>query len=372
MLTGRLGVRLLLLIGDTIPLPAPATVSNALRSVEVTSDDATGDGFQLRFTVGKDAVVDSSLVASGVVNPSKRVIVAVLFGVVPEPLVDGIVTRHELAPGDEPGTSMLTVTGRDLSQLLDLEERNEQYPNQPDAVIAAQVLARYASYGLVPAPAPTTDFPIELERIPRQQETDLKFLQRIAERNGFVFYIEPVTVGVSSAYLGPENRLGLPQPALSVDMGPSSTATGVTFSHDALAPVAVKGSFVDPLLKLTWPLPSLPPIKVPPLALKPSEALRTTLTRDTAQRDPAPPAPARLAQSTGAPDAVTATGTVETARYGHALKARRLVGIRGAGLTYDGLYYVRKVTHSIERGSYRQQFELSREGTGSITPAVVP
>src|SRR3712207_8587317 len=51
------------------------------------------------------------------------------------------------------------------------------------------------------------------------------------------------------------------------------------------------------------------------------------------------------------------SGTVETARYGHALRARRLVGVRGAGRTYDGLYYVRRVTHSIERGSYRQRSE---------------
>jgi hypothetical protein len=372
MLTGLLGVRLLLLLGDTIPLPAPAKVSNALRSIQVTSDDKTGDGFQLRFAVGRDAVVDSSLVASGIVAPLKRVVVAILFGVVPEPLIDGVVTHHELTPGDEPGTSMLTVTGRDLTQLLDLEERNQEYPNQPDALIVAQVLARYATYGLVPKPAPTTDFPLELERIPRQQETDLQFLERIAERNGFVFYIEPLTVGVSTAYLGPENRLGLPQPALSIDMGAATTAHDVTFSQDALAPVGVKGSFVDPLLKLTWPLPTLPPLKVPPLALSPTPAQRTVLTRDTAQRNPASAALAGAARSAGAPDAVTATGTVDTVRYGHVLKPRRLVGVRGAGLTYDGLYYVRRVSHAIERGSYRQQFELSREGTGSITPAVVP
>ncbi len=226
MLTGLLGVRMLLLAGDTIPLPVSAKVANALRSVQVTSDDATGDGFQLRFAVGRDAVVDSSLVAGGTFGPFKRVVVAVLFGVVPEPLIDGVVTRQELSPGDEPGTSTLTVTGRDLSQLFDLEERNEEYPNQPDVVIATQVMARYASYGVVPAPAPTTDIPIELERIPRQQETDLKFLLRIAERNGFVFYLEPLTFGASTAYLGPENRLGLPQPALTVDMGPSTNVHG--------------------------------------------------------------------------------------------------------------------------------------------------
>jgi hypothetical protein len=372
VLIGILGVRLILLVGPTIPLPPPPGVAQALRHVEVTTDDRQGDGFQLHFAVGKDAVVDSSLLLSGVVDPMRRVVIGILFGAIPEVLIDGIVTHHELSPGDEPGTSSLTVSGRDLSKAFDLEERNEEYPNQPDFVIATRVIARYAKYGVVPKPAPTADFPIQLDRIPRQQETDLVFMNRLAERNGFVFYIEPLTIGVSTAYVGPENRLSLPQPALSVDLGASTTARNVSFSQDALAPVGVQGTFVEPFLKTSIPIPQLPSLKVPPLALSPTPASRTVLTRDTAQRNPAQAALAGLATSMNQPDAVTANGTIDTARYGHALKARRLVGVRGVGFSYDGFYYVRSVTHSIERGSYAQQFQLSREGTGSLTPAVVP
>ncbi len=372
MLIGILGVRLILLVGPTIPLPPPPAVAQALRHVEVTNDDRAGDGFQLRFAVGKDAVVDSSLLLSGVVDPMRRVVIGVLFGALPEVLIDGIVTQHELSPGDEPGTSTLTVSGRDISKAFDLEERNEEYPNQPDFVIATRVIARYARYGVVPKPAPTADFPIQLDRIPRQQETDLAFLNRLAERNGFVFYIEPLTIGVSTAYLGPENRLSLPQPALSIDLGASTTARNVSFSQDALAPVGVQGTFVEPFLKTSIPIPQLPSLKVPPLALSPTPASRTVLTRDTAQRNPGQAALAALATAMNTPDAVTASGTIDTARYGHALKARKLVGVRGAGLSYDGFYYVRSVTHTIERGSYTQQFSLSREGTGSLTPAVLP
>ena len=46
--------------------------------------------------------------------------------------------------------------------------------------------------------------------------------------------------------------------------------------------------------------------------------------------------------------------------------------MRGAGTSYDGLYYVKSVTHSIGRGSYRQSFTLARNGLVSITPRVVP
>ena len=92
----------------------------------------------------------------------------------------------------------------------------------------------------------------------------------MAERNGFVFYVEPVTFGVSNAYLGPENRLGLPQPALTQDMGAATNTRSLDFSHDGLAPVGVQGGFVDPLLKLSIPIPSLPSLKIPPLALAPT------------------------------------------------------------------------------------------------------
>ena len=59
-------------------------------------------------------------------------------------------------------------------------------------------------------------------------------------------------------------------------------------------------------------------------------------------------------------------------RYGDVLRPRGVVGLRGAGFTFDGLYYVKSVSHSISRGQFKQRFSLSREGTGAITPVVAP
>lgn len=61
-------------------------------------------------------------------------------------------------------------------------------------------------------------------------------------------------------------------------------------------------------------------------------------------------------------DAISANGSLDVLRYGQILRARMLVGVRGAGLAYDGLYYVNSVTHSIKRGEYKQNFTLSRDG----------
>jgi hypothetical protein len=67
---------------------------------------------------------------------------------------------------------------------------------------------------------------------------------------------------------------------------------------------------------------------------------------------------------------VHTTGSLDVLRYGQALKARRLVGVRGAGRGYDGLYYVKSVTSTLKRGEFKQNFSLVRDGLISLTPTV--
>jgi hypothetical protein len=343
---------------------------NALAKIEVTNNARSSDGFQITFSLAK-GILDYNLLAGGTFNPGTRIIIGVVLGAIPEVLIDGIVTHHQLAPSNEPGMSTLTVTGTDVSIMLDLEEKEEKYENQPDFVIFTRLIATYAKFGLVPQPTPTSNVPIMLQRIPRQaRETDLKFIQRMATRNGFVFYVEPVTFGVNKAYFGPEKRLGFPLPALSLNMGPSTNIDSLSFSQDGMAPVATKGTFTEPILKLTIPIPSLPSLKLPPLASSPAPALRTVLLRDTSNKNAGEAASAAISAVTNSPDPVRGEGKIETVRYGNILRARKLVGVRGAGSSYDGNYYVSRVSHSIARGEYTQSFSLSREGTGALLPFV--
>jgi len=371
MLIGTLGIRLILLIGKTVPLPAPKSVMTALKRVEINNETDGNDGFEMTFTLGKGKLGDYELLSSGALDPDTRVVIGMLLGASPEPLIDGVIYHHQVAPGNQPGMSTLTVKGRDISVLLDLKERNDKYENQTDSVIATLLISRYAQYGIIPRVTQTSDVPLGVERIPRQHETDLAFLRDLAKRNGFVFYIEPLAIGASSAYWGPENRIGIPQPALTVDMGSSQNVTTFTPSQDALAPVGTDGSFIEPITKMSISIPPLPSLRMPPLAQQETHPRRTTLMRCTAGKNPSQAASAALAEAMNAPDSVTATGELDTVRYGNILRARRLVGVRGAGTSYDGFYKVRSVKHVIEPGaSYKQQFELSREGTGALLPMV--
>jgi hypothetical protein len=67
---------------------------------------------------------------------------------------------------------------------------------------------------------------------------------------------------------------------------------------------------------------------------------------------------------------VVGEGELDASRYGGILRPRGLVGLRGAGWSHDGLWYVRRVEHELARGRYRQKFTLAREGYGSTVPVV--
>lgn len=365
-----LGVQLQLMIGPTVPLPAPYPVMEALISLEVRNRDQERDGFQITFSLGKDSPLDYSLLLSGLFDPPSRVIITAIINALPQVLIDGIITSHQIVPSNRPGESQLIITGEDISLKMDLEEKSETYPNQPDSLIVTQLIARY---GLIPKVTPTTDVPIMLDRIPTQQGTDLAFIQQLARRNGFVFFIEPGPLPFTTvAYWGLDNRLGLPQPALTMNMGPDTNVdTPINFSFNALGPAMPQVTIVEPITKQSIPIP-LPSSLHPPLASRPATPLRRTLPRNTANLNPVQAALRGISASTQSSDAVTAMGEVDAVRYGRALRSRQLVGMRGVGFSYDGIYYVKEVSHQMQRGQYKQRFTLTREGRGALTPAVVP
>ena len=120
-------IRLQLLIGPTVPRPAPAEVIEAISSLEVTNTDSGRDGFQMSFTLGKDVkdlLLDYSLLLQNFFEPPNRVIIIVYIGASrPQVLIDGIITSHQIAPSNTPGGSTLVITGEDISLQMDLEEK---------------------------------------------------------------------------------------------------------------------------------------------------------------------------------------------------------------------------------------------------------
>jgi hypothetical protein len=374
VLVDLLGIRLQLLIGQPdVPLPAPYEVVDSLVSLTVTNNDRERDGFQMVFNLGRDSLLEYGLLRSGVLDVKNRLIIMVIFGALPQVLIDGIITKHQVVPSNEPGRSQLHVTGEDISVKLSFEDRNVTHPHQKDSDIAKKILA---NAGFIPDVSETNDTPSDKERIPTQRCNDLQHIRNLAQRNGFVFFVEPADVpGVNTAYWGPEKRQGQPQPALSMNIGPQTNVdTPINFQFDALGPSEAEVSIIDPFTKLAIQIPALSAF-LPSLTSNPAKPLRKTFSRDTANLSFAQALLRLFTSSSETSDVIQATGEVDAVRYGRALRARRLVDVRGAGQSYNGTYYVRQVVHEITRlptGSYKQRFTLRRDGRGASGTSIVP
>lgn len=368
------GIFLTLWTGPTVAVPAPLTLMDALEAVEVTHSDEGRSGFQLTFGMARSGpadLVDQPLLSLPLLKPFDRVVLLVTLGFVPRVLMDGIITHQEVSAGGSGGGSTLVVTGEDVSVQMDLVERSVEHPVQNETVIATKIIGTYPQLGLIPMviPPPSLDTPLPVERTPVQQGTDLSYLKEMAARYGYVFYITPGPAPLTNtAYWGPPVHAGVPQRALSMDMGPESNVDRLSFRASALAPIAVSGNVLDPMTGMAVKLP--PIVRIPgPLAASPQLPHRQVILRSSGTSLISSAARA-LGAANSADDAVTAEGEIDAYRYGDVLQARGLVGVRGAGFTHDGLYYVKRVTHSIAPGQYRQRFILTRDGTGATVPAV--
>lgn len=367
-----LGVHFSLALGPTVPLPAPASFMRALQSVEVTHTDEGRSGFQLVLGVGRGATdfQDYAILADPRVGVGSRVVLGHTVAGVPSVLFDGFVTTQQLKPSMDPGGSTLTLTGEDASYQMDKVERTEEYPGQGDEAIVQTILGRYAEFGVVPrvTTPEVTDQPTEDERTSGQQGTDFAHLTELASRYGFAFYIVPGdTRGTVSAIWGPPVRSGRPQPALSVNLGAQTNIDSIDFTFDGLAGELYTGRIQDRRGGEAVDVSSTSASRTTLAAGDPLAHARTRVYRDSAADSAMAFARAQALTDASVENAVQASGELDTGRYGAILQARSLVDLRGAGFLFDGTWYVKSVTHKIERGTYKQAFTLGREATGSTS-----
>ncbi|MGW4883954.1 hypothetical protein [Streptomyces murinus] len=373
---GQGPVHVQLLMGPTLARPVPLEVAEALLSAQITATAGERSGFQFAFDLSKNGLLNQRLLPEGYFDPKTRVILTVSVRGAPEVLFDGLIVRQEVGASNIPGHSTLTVTGEDLTLLMDLEERTARYPNLPPSERVLAILRRYSDYGIRPdvyrekiAQPPHQDL-----RVHYQTGTDLQYVTELAGANGYTFYLEPgPNPGQSAARWGPEVRLGLRQHALNVNMDSQSTVDQLTFAYDGTAREEPQARWQDPGTRQSTLLPQ-PPISPlrPPLGRRASPALKRKTLSGTAKQQREQAEAELLARAAVSADVISGSGSLDVNRHGYLLQPRRLVGVRGAGRAYDGDYYVKSVTHNLRPGSFQQNFTLSREGLEARSDIVRP
>jgi hypothetical protein len=362
-------INLTLMIGPVVPVPVSQEVLDALISVIVTTNSDTGSGFQLQFTLSNRSLLQTIfLLSSGLPIPLVRVVIIVTINGKADVLMDGVMTNHEVSPGTDASHSVLTVTGEDLSRVMDyIDFSGVSYPGMAPEARVLVILAKYAGFGILPLVIPSVliDLPIPTDRIPVQKGKDLCYIRSLAEEVGYVFYVEPgPKPGESVAYWGPEIKVGVPQKALNINMDFETNIENVSCGFDSQGRVLPIVRVQIPFTKtsIPIPIPDITPLN-PPLGLIPAPLpLNVVRIDNSAKYTPIRAAMIGLTKAAQSAESVIAAGSLDVMRYGDVLKARRLVGLRGVGEAFDGLYYVRSVTSKIKRGEFKQEFTLSRNG----------
>jgi phage protein D len=233
--------------------------------------------------------------------------------------------------------------------------------NKEDHEIAQDV---FASYGLSYEVEDTVSEHSEDIATILQNETDIRFLRRLAARNGFECHVHAGT-----GFFRSPNMQDPPQKLLAVEFGEETNVSDFLVRVDGTPATLMEIRRIDPLEKLeeTESLPASPRRS---LGARSLSALRTGQPSGRVLVRNQPSTIAREMQTRlrqayeRASGFVTVEGEIDSRAYRSVLRARRLVTIKGAGESFSGLYYVTRVRHTFTEDGYTQYFAGYRNAIG--------
>lgn len=337
-----------------------------LISLEVELDDELAGMFRLQIVILQQPDGLWTYLDDERFRVWKRVTISAGFESGTEELISGYITQAKPYFDPDPAQCMLEIWGMDGSVLMDREEKLKDWPNKKDSDIASEI---FSLYGFTPDVEDTEVIHDEAVSTIIQRETDMHFLKRLALRNGFECYVEGTT-----GYFRTLQVDATPQPVLAVHFGDETNVNRFSIEVNALTPANVAMVQVDRTNKEVLD------------ATAEASQQRALGSTDTAGILAAGMNPGQIYIGmnavTGNPEMaalcqglfhqgewfVTGEGEIAGNHYGHVLKHRGTVTIKGVGETHSGVYYVARVTHSFTSEGYTQLFRVKRNAimpTGS-------
>lgn len=345
--------------------PAEQSLLEAVQAVEIEDHAEQADMLRLRLSIavepdgGRWSVLDSAFFPR-----LQQVQVAAKAGSgAAEPIIDAYVVDVRTSFSGEPGRSTVEIVGMDASAKLQLEEKVRAWPDQSDSQIASQI---FSDLGLTPDVEDTQPARAADRQQTMQRGTDLQFLRRLAQRNGFETYIEVDASGSSVGHFHAPRLDGQPQGPLNVNMGSATNVDGFSARNDLLGPTTAQVTGLSEGDKSTQPadVQSASQSALGGSSTVGGDQPRRVLLSGTGLSDTGELQTLAQAAVDRSAMSLVAQGTLFGAAFGSVLKAKRPVLVRGAGQEYSGTWYVQIVRHEFGPRGHVQRFELRRNASG--------
>jgi hypothetical protein len=277
-------------------------------------------------------------------------------------LVKGPVHGHSVHLQHGGSGSWLEVLGSDTSVAMDRATKSAVWPNVTDSDVASSILL---SYGYVPDVESTSASHADTKHSLVQRDSDLRFIRRLARRNGYSFWVTADSNGIETAHFKRPPVDEEPEEELVINLEtPSISELDITW--DVERPTSIKGSQLDLNSKANIG----GDVGGSPLTALGSDRLADIAPGDRSLHLAAPADDAGDLQARGegtlieAEWFIKATCRTTLGAVAVPLRLHMLVNVRGAGTRHSGTYMVSGVTHTISATGHRMELELIRNAWG--------
>ncbi len=351
-----------ILINETEALDLMASLVEMV--VEEDQQMAAVVSLKLAITLGADGAW--SLLDDERIKLWQPITIKVQLGDEETELLKGFITQINPQIVTDLDSCTLELVGLDKSCLLSLEEKIKAWPDKSDSDIAREV---FQAHGLTPEVDDVDVIHQEVVSTILQRETDIRFLKRLARRNGFECFVRGDTGYFRKPLLDED-----PRPVLAAQFGSDSNLTMFRASLNALRPTTVEMRQYDIAAKEIQNATAnaseqrqlgrdAASAVVPPNGNTPKLFVRHAVATSQAEMQNL-----CLALFHEAEWLIEGRGEVDTLAYGAVLQTRQVVPVRGVGEAFSGLYYVSSVKHVFTANSYVQRFTAKRNALAPTGP----
>jgi hypothetical protein len=346
--------------------PLDAAVIGKLRKVECEEHADMADLLRLTFTLSQRDNNSGWAVLDDTVFPrlAKLKFTINLGSNNSQPVMEGYVVEVAAEYGNDPANNSLSVVAFDPSVLMNLEEKARAWADMPDSDIASTIFGEYGFTSEVSDTQPTRADNVQTVI---QRASDIQFLRQLARRNGYECYVDlDPSSGQPVGHFHLPKCADTPQGTLSIGMGRDSTIESLRIRYDFLRPAVTRIGNLDVYSSdaQTAEITSVSAQALGGTSTLGDDRPRTLLVNPLGLDEASELQTYAQAITNRSALAIRAEGELNAQAYDGILRARRPVLVRGVGREFSGTYYVERVLHSFEAGSYKQNFTLRRNATG--------